>query len=697
MRRIKIALAGNPNSGKTSIFNNLTGSHQRTGNWPGVTVEKREGYFTYRGIKIEVVDLPGIYSLSAASIDEKIARDYLFQEKPDAVVCIVDSSNLERNLYLVMELIEMGMNVVIDLNMADLAEAEGLEIDEEKLSLLFKRPIVKTVANKGAGIDTMKDAIIFAYESMKITCECDTTCPFYSMCPFKKSCPYPSSTTIVSESPFINYHVSAENAVSEVSTLLSNYHVNGNLRWLSLKLLEGDQHIMHMVREKYGIKNIENFIQTLAAKVEKEIDNDIITSLIETRYGFIKGIVSECVTRKRRRKASRELSDKIDRVVMSRVLGIPIFLAMMYLTFKIVFALGGPLSDLISAGFDYLSSWISNLLTGIGASNALISFITNGVISGAGAVIVFLPNILLLFFVISILEDSGYMTRAAFVMDKFMHTLGLHGKSFIPMILGFGCNVPAIMATRTLKSRKDRILTILVIPLMSCSARLPIYVLFASIFFPGHEDIVVFSLYLLGIVLAIFVAKVMKGIFFKEEVAPLIMELPPYRLPQWKNSLQEMWLRSRLFLTKAGTIIFGTVVVIWILSSLPVGVEYASGESIIGQIGKFIAPIFKPAGFGFWQAAVALIFGILAKEVVVGTFGTLFGGAKILSNVLPHYFTPISAYSFMVMSLIYIPCIATVATIKSEVGWRWALVTVSYSLILGWFLSVLIYQIGILL
>lgn len=699
VEKIRIAIAGNPNSGKTSIFNNLTGSHQHVGNWPGVTVEKKEGYFTHKGFEVEVIDLPGIYSLSASTIDEKIARDFLLEEKPDVVICVIDSSNLERNLYLTLELLEMGVNIVSALNMTDVTEMEGLEIDDRKLSLTFNHPVVKTVATKNRGTEALKDAIIYAYESSKIRTECDSSCPFYNSCPFRRSCPYIAfrgSNVQDSQDALVKYDRTIEEAIKELVNLLKKYDLDGNLRWFAVKLLEGDQYIMHLVKQKYEIKEIEERVLALGSEIENNLDDDIVTLLISGRYSYIKGLIGECVKRKGKRRAADKLSAKIDRIIISRTLGIPIFLAIMYLTFKLVFTVGTPFADLIDMGFGHLGEITANSLSSLGASSEIISFFVDGIIGGVGSVLVFLPNILLLFFAISILEDTGYMARAAFVMDKLMHSFGLHGKSFIPMILGFGCNVPAILATRTLESRKDRILTILIIPLMSCSARLPIYILFASVFFPHHKGLTVFSLYLLGIILAILVAKLFKGLFFKEEFAPLIMEIPPYRLPQWKSALLQMWIRSRLFLTKAGTIIFAAVILVWILSSLPPGVAYASEKSLIGHLGKFIAPIMKPAGFGFWQATVALIFGILAKEVVIGTLGTLFGGKESLATVLPNYFTPLSAYAFMIMSLIYIPCIATVATIKRETDWKWTILAVGYSLILGWVLAVLVYQIGML-
>jgi ferrous iron transport protein B len=413
------------------------------------------------------------------------------------------------------------------------------------------------------------------------------------------------------------------------------------------------------------------------------------------RYAFLSGLVKESASKRFDLMERLDISDRIDRILVNRYLGIPIFLGMMWLVFQSVFTLGGPLSDGIEAMIGWLGESASAGIGSLGGSKWLSSLVSDGIISGVGSVLVFLPNILLLFLAIAILEASGYMARAAFVMDRFMHALGLHGKSFIPMLMGFGCNIPGIMAARTMESEKDRILTILVSPLMSCSGRLPIYTLFAGAFFAENQGWVVFSLYLLGIILAIIVARIFKGLFFGAEVSPLIMELPPYRMPTVKGVLIHMWERGSLFLKKAGTIIFAGVVLIWLLASLPLGVEYASQESLIGQIGSLFAPLLKPAGFGFWQAGVALLFGILAKEVVVGTFGTLYGVEEAgLTHVIQGVFDPLSAYAFMVMSLIYIPCIAAIATIKRETNWRWTFIAVGYSLILGWLLAVGIYQAG---
>jgi len=659
-KKLKIGLAGNPNAGKSTVFNHLTGGRAHVGNWPGVTVEKKEGKFQFKDYEVSVVDLPGIYALTAYSIDEKIARDFIIKEKPDGIVVIVDASNLERNLYLATQLLELGVNVVIDLNMMDRVRSKGMAIDTKKLSQIFGVPIVETVASKGEGIEELKEAIVNELEKKR--------------------------------SPFrIDY---GEDIEMVINGLEKRVNISGYpSRWVAIKLLEGDREILEIAKREG--EAIEREMVDNKKRLEKHLGYDLEAALVERRYAFLSGLIKESVGKKYDLIERLDISDRIDRILVNRYLGIPIFLGMMWLVFQFIFTLGGPLSDGIETFMGWLGESASYGIESLGGSKWLSSLVSDGIIGGIGSVLVFLPPIFLLFLAIAILEASGYMARAAFVMDRFMHALGLHGKSFIPMLVGFGCNIPGIMAARTIESEKDRILTILVNPLMSCSARLPIYTLFAGAFFADNQGWVVFSLYLLGIVLAVIVARIFKDLFFKSEVSPLIMELPPYRMPTVKGVLIHMWERGSLFLKKAGTIIFAGVVLIWLLASLPLGVQYASKESFIGQIGSFFAPLLKPAGFGFWQAGVALLFGILAKEVVVGTFGTLYGVEEAgLTNVIHGVFTPLSAYAFMVMSLIYIPCIAAIATIKRETNWRWAFLAVGYSLILGWLMAVGIYQVG---
>lgn len=663
---IKIALAGNPNSGKTTIFNLLCGAKEKIGNWPGTTVEKKEGILKYKDFNIKVVDLPGVYSLSAYSIDERIARDFLIREKPRLVVVIVDSTNLERNLYLALQLLEIGLNVILDLNMMDMISAKGIKIDSNKLSKALNIDTVETIANKGVGIERLKERIL---ESLS-----------------KEGKPLK-----------INYGEEIENAIEKIEKILQeNNGLSLPARYIAIKLLERDPDVIEELKDKPFFCNIEEIIKETEEKIERVYGETIESYLIERRYQFLKELARECI--KKEKNETLTISDRLDNILLNRFLGLPIFLLLMYLLFQLVFYIGNPLADMIDEGLSKLGEYLKVTLEERSAPAWLASLVQDGIIAGVGSVLTFLPNIALLFLGISVLEDSGYLARAAFIMDKLMHTLGLHGKSFIPLLLGFGCNVPAIMATRTLESRKDRLLTILIIPLMSCSARLPVYVLFASTFFPKHQGLIVFSLYLIGIALALTVSKAAKNIFFREEVTPFVMELPPYRLPTLRNVSLQIWLRSSAFIKRAGTIIASTVILIWALSSLPPGVEYASENSIIGNIGRSIAPIFKPAGFGDWQASVALLFGIIAKETVVGTLGALYGAEESsLKEALRERFSPLSAYSFLLMTLIYIPCIATIAIIKKESNLKWALITTFYSLVLGWTISTLFYQIGSLL
>lgn len=667
-----IAIAGNPNCGKTVLFNGLTGSRQHVGNWPGVTVEKKEGILTYKDRLVKVVDLPGTYSLGAYSEDEAVARDYILFDKPDVVINVIDSTNIERNLYLTSQLLEMGARVVIALNMYDEAKARRINIDIDKISSLLGVPVIPTVATKNQGI---KELLEHAASTAGKT---------------------------VNKSFEIKYGTEIEEAISQLQALIMNESKLmevGSPRWLAIKYLEGDKTILGLIG-KYSISDEMKKSRTyLVKKLESLWGDEIEAVFAEKRYGFIGGIVKETVKRHVSAEEKHSMTDKVDRVVTNRFLGIPIFLIAMWAVFQFTFALGNPLADLIDLLFRWLGEAAKSVIDALGAPELLTSLIVDGIIGGAGSVLVFIPNIFLLFFAISLLEDSGYMARAAYITDRFMHMLGLHGKSFIPMIIGFGCNVPGILAARTLENKRDRLVTILINPLMSCSARLPVYILFTGAFFSAKQGLVIFMLYILGITLAIGVGVLFKKLIFKGETSHFVMELPPYRIPTLKSTFIHMWDRGSSFLRKAGTIIVAVVVLVWVLSNLPAGVGYASKESLLGQLGSFLAPVFKPAGFGTWQAAVALLFGIVAKEVIVGTLGTVYGaGEEGLSAVIAASWTPLSAFSFMVMTLIYIPCAATIAAIRRETNsWGWTAFAICYSLVLGWIMSVLVYQIGTLL
>ncbi|BCV21692.1 ferrous iron transport protein B [Moorella sp. Hama-1] len=663
-----IALVGNPNSGKTSIFNDLTGARQHVGNWPGVTVEKKEGKLYYQGQNFNIIDLPGTYSLGAYSEDELIARNFILFEKPEAVVNVVDASNLERNLYLTTQLLEMGANVIVALNMVDEARARKIEINILRLAQALGVPVVPTVATRGEGIKELVAAVAqrvgeAAYRPLRV-----------------------------------NYGTEIEKQLDKLEQIIkqeANLAAKYPARWLAIKLLEDDERIQEEL-QKEGAKQILELAARSKKQLNEKLGEEAEALIADRRYGFINGLVKEAVTRRQTLEERLTLSDKIDSIVTNRYLGLPIFLLAMWAVFQFTFKLGDPMIGWVETVFESLKGLTTNWLEAGGAPQLLTSFLTEGIIGGVGSVLVFIPPIFLLFLAISLLEDSGYMARAAYIMDRLMHAMGLHGKSFVPLLIGFGCNVPAIMATRTLENRKDRLITILINPLMSCTARLPVYVLFTGAFFTANQGWVIFSLYLLGIVLAIIMGKIFKTFLFKGETAPFVMELPPYRVPTLKGTLIHMWERGSSFVRKAGTVIVGVVVLIWFLSNLPLGVEYASQASLIGKLGTMLAPIFKPAGFGTWQAAVALVFGILAKEVVVGTLGVLYGVEENgLTGAIANSWTPLSAYAFMVMTLIYIPCVATIAAIRRETNsWSWTAFAIGYSLVLGWVMAALVFQVG---
>ena len=663
LKTIRVAMAGNPNAGKSTLFNALTGGHAHVGNWPGVTVEKKEGRMLYKDYEFIITDLPGTYSLTSYSIDERVARDFIVKEKPDVVVSVVDTTNIEKNLYLTISLLELGANVVLDLNMADIIQKKNIKINKDRIEEILGVPVVMTSAVKGEGLTELKEAIIAASR--------------------KKPKPFK-----------VNYGKEIEEALSAIEKELENIDLDYPARFVAIKLLEGDGEFIEKLKKK-GYDNIVTLSTKEAAKLESKFGYDLETEIIERRYGFVESIALKCVSKSLSAEEKLSVSDKIDRIVTNKWVGIPLFAFIMWVTFQLTFTVGGIFADWLDQFFGWLSA-----LTVAHVPGWFGSLLGNGIVGGIGMVLVFLPNIMILFLLLAYLEDSGYMSRAAFIMDKAMHAIGLPGESFISMIIGFGCNVPAIMSTRTIKSERDRLLTILTNPFISCSARLPIYILFTSVFFKSHQGLIVFSLYSIGILVAVLSAKLFKSTIpqLKGPVSPLVMELPPYRWPTLKSVSIHMWERSSAFVKKAGTIIVAGVILIWFLASFPSSAEYAGKGTYIWHLGKALAPLLKPAGFGFWQAAVALFFGIIAKETVVGTMGTLFGGEDKLTGALSHVFTPLSAYSFMIMSLLYIPCIATIGVIYRETNsWKWTAFSVAYSILIGWSAAVLFYQIGRLL
>lgn len=668
MKELIVGLAGNPNVGKTTVFNQLTGMHQHVGNWPGKTVERAEGHFDYDDIRFDVVDLPGNYALSAHSIEEIVSRDFIVDDSSDVIINVVDAANLERNLYLTVQMMELGANLVMALNMNDFAKKKDHYIKIKEMSELLGFPVVEINAKNKDGFDKLLKTV-------------------------EKQAKHPLDT-----SEKLVYGPELKEHLAELRELIDKDKALTDVPsiWTAIKLLEQDEIVIEKVENSKSGPKIMKETEKLRKHLKDVYGESSEEVIANARYAFIDGLIAECVDKPEFEKPT--LTEKIDKIVTNRILGIPIFLIILYVMFQIVFTVGAPFQDLIDEGFGLLGEWV---IAGLGET-FLSSFIVDGIIGGVGGVIVFLPQIILMFLVISILEDSGYLARAAFVMDRIMHKLvGLHGKAFIPMILGFGCGVPGIMATRTMENESDRLLTMMILPFMSCTARLPVYALFIAAFFSAYQGQMLFAIYLLGIIVAIIVAAILKRTLFKGMSSPFVMELPTYKVPSAKGVLLHAWEKTKGFLRRAGTIILAVSIVIWILSSLPMGVEYGSQESVIGQIGTVISPIFAPLGFGEWQPSVALIFGVVAKEVVVGTLSSLFGVAEEgigIENAVHSLFTPLTAFSFMVFVLLYVPCFAALGTIKQETnGWKWPLTMVLITTVTAYIVSFLIYHVGLLI
>ncbi len=716
---LSIALAGNPNSGKTTIFNHITGTRQKVGNWPGVTVEKKEGTIHKYGYELRIIDLPGTYSLTPFSIEEIVARDFILESTPDVVIDIIDASNLERSLYLATQLRELDCRVLFALNMADLARERGIKIDADKLSELLDLPVVFTVGNRNEGIDDL----------------------------LKKAIELAESPTEISRRRRVKYTKDIEIAIDRVRRRLSDVVGDGpyNPRWTAIKLLENDSVVRDRVADATGDRAAD--LMTAVAQerltLRELYDDDPEIVMTDERYGFIAGIIKEVVTTSTRRRV--DMSRNIDLVLTNRFVGFPIFIFFIWMMFQVTFTVGAYPMEWIESGVGLLS----RLLGAILPEGILRAFVLDGVIAGVGSVIVFLPNILILFFFIAIFEDTGYMARAAFLMDKIMHLIGLHGKSFIPMLMGFGCNVPAVMAARTLESEKDRILTILITPFMSCSAKLPVYIILAGAFFGARAGTVIFGIYMTGIVLSIITGRLFRTVLLRGADAPFVMELPPYRAPTFKSLVIHMWDRSKMFLKKmTGVILVGSMVV-WGLSAFPRNIDYdmdysgriealkaaygttlANAEpgerdpilrerkeriedlqrarqaehaekSYMGRLGKFLAPVFEPLGID-WRGSVAIVTGFVAKEIVVSTLGILHAvdeGREVLKETLKTTgMTPLSALSMMIFILLYVPCLATVAAIRRETGSSgWMVFNIVYSTTLAWVASFCVYQTGQLL
>ena len=673
-RTMKVALAGNPNCGKTTLFNALTGSNQYVGNWPGVTVEKKEGTARLGDREITVVDLPGIYSLSPYSMEEIVARDFIIGEGPDAVIDIVDATNLERNLYLTVQLLELERPLVLALNFMDEVKARGDQIDVERLSKELGVPVVPITAKTGEGLDELLQV---AHRQMHLG---------------------------VTYEPDDLYDDFTHDIHHRMGELIHDYAYAANLpaHWASIKLLEGDG----IVAKALNLPaDVQNKLDAIIAEYEASSAlGDRETLVADSRYRYIERVVHASVV-KGKGSEGPTLTEKIDKIVTGKYTALPLFLCAMLVMFVITFGpFGSWLQDGVSALIDLFSGWLEGALTAAGAPDVLISLACDGIISGVGGVLSFLPQIALLFFFLSFLEDSGYMSRAAFIMDRLLRRFGLSGKAFIPMLMGFGCSVPAIMGARTMENEKDRRMTILLIPFMSCSAKLPVYGLLSAAFFGPWAGLVVFGLYVIGMAVGI-----LSGIFFKHtlfagEPAPFVLELPPYRFPSMENIATHVWQKVKGFLVKAGTLILAMSVVLWLLQSFDFSLHMVddAANSMLGTLGALIAPVFAPLGFGFWQAAVALLTGFIAKEMVVSSLSMFYSfsltaaGTAVAAAMTG--FTPLSAFSMLVFILLYVPCVAATSTMAKELGSaKWTVFSVCWQIGVAYVVSLLVHTVGLAL
>ena len=681
---IKVALVGNPNCGKTSLFNIASGSHEHVGNDSGVTVDAKEGTFEYGGYKFVIVDLPGTYSLSAYSPEELYVRKNLVEDMPDVVINVVDASNLQRNLYLTTQLIDMNLRVVMAMNMYDELKAKGGNLDIRQLGYLLGMPVVPTVSRSGEGIDKLFDTVIKIYEN---------------------------TDARLARHIHINHGVEIEQSIDRIKLLLqkdTDIRYQYSTRYLAIKYLENDSEVEKVVEA------LPNRDEIIAARFEEHkrieglLKSGLESAIVDSKYAFIQGALAETYKPDPTKRRRRTVTDKIDSIVTNKWLAFPIFFILLYIVFDATFTVGEHPMRWIEGLVEYFAAFVSTTM----ADGWLKDLVVDGIIGGVGSVLVFLPNILILYLFISLLEDSGYMARAAFIMDRLMHKIGLHGKSFIPMIMGFGCNVPAIMATRTIESRKSRLITMLIIPFMSCAGRMPVYILIAGAFFPSKAGLVLLFLYALGIVLAVLAARVMSR-FFKDDDLPFVMELPPYRVPTAKSVFRHTWEKGKQYLQKMSGIILICSMVIWFLGYFPNHNAYDSVKeqqehSFIGYIGKAIEPVLEPLGFD-WRMGVGIVSGVGAKELVVSTLGVMYSddvpeavetdaGTTRLQRALTGSVTPAAALAYMVFILLYFPCIATFVAIRNESGkWKWAIITAVYTILIAWVAAFITFRLASLL
>lgn len=686
-RVINVALIGNPNCGKTSLFNYASGAHGHVGNYSGVTVDASEAHASMFGYEFNLIDLPGTYSLSCYSPEELYVREYLTEQMPDVVINVIDSTNLERNLYLTTQLVDMNLRLVGALNMYDEFERRGDHLNLETLSTLFGMPIVPTSFKSGVGIKELFRAVIQVYEG----------------------------ASKHARHLHINYGHEIEDGISHIQQYLKRDHdlrQRYSTRYLAIKLLEHDTYIENFIAKEEEVANILVARDRASSRVQEETGCDSETAIMDAKYGFINGALTEAEYETGTKEDTYHTTHIIDRVLSHKYFGFPIFFFLLYVMFETTFSLGQYPMDWIEETVGWLGDWVGATMP----EGPLRSLIVDGAIAGVGSVIVFLPQILILYFFISLMEDSGYMSRAAFIMDKLMHKMGLHGKSFIPLIMGFGCNVPAVMATRTIESRRSRLITMMILPFMSCSARLPIYIMIAGTFFTlQYRSWVMLSLYVVGILMSVVVSKLFSAYLVKGQDTPFVMELPPYRWPTAKAIGRHTWEKGKEYLKKMGGIILVASVIVWAMEYFPhdesLTVQQQQEQSIIGRVGKTIEPVFKPQGFN-WKMDVSLIAGVGAKEIVASTMGVLYSGddsfadddsfsddsekyTHLRQQMLQDGITPLAAYCYLLFILLYFPCIATIVAIKNETAsWKWAIFAAGYTTCLAWIVSAVVYQVG---